>query len=87
MVVREHGGRGSNLSSHVANCGHSCDAKSHVSFNCGEGPTTVGPRLNLACTGYGVDPRTVVFYDGSGAPLHRQDAGHLQDDVLGRRPA
>lgn len=29
----------------------------------------------------------MVLYDGPGASLHCQDAGHLQDDVLRRRPA
>lgn len=35
----------------------------------------------------GVDSWAVVLHNGSGAALHRQDAGHLQDDVLGGGPA
>ena len=31
--------------------------------------------------------RPEVLDDGAGAALHREDAGHLQDDVLGRGPA
>lgn len=29
----------------------------------------------------------MVLYDGSSASLYSQDAGHLQDDILRRRPA
>lgn len=41
----------------------------------------------LTGTGYGVNSWTVVFYNGSSAALHCQDASHLQDNILGRRPA
>lgn len=41
----------------------------------------------LTSTGDVVNSRPVVLNDGSSASLDSQDTGHLQDDVLGRRPA
>lgn len=38
-------------------------------------------------TGDGVDSRSVVLHDGAGASLHGEDAGYLQDHVLGAGPA
>src|SRR5690606_34917025 len=37
--------------------------------------------------GDGVGARAEVLDDGAGAALHGEDLGHLEDDVLGRRPA
>lgn len=38
-------------------------------------------------TGDGVDTRAVVLHNGAGTTLDGQDAGYLQDDVLGTGPA
>lgn len=35
----------------------------------------------------GVDSWAVVLHNGSGAAFHRQDAGHLENDVLRGGPA
>lgn len=43
--------------------------------------------FDLTGAGYGVNPWTVVFHNGSSATLHCQDASHLQDNILGRCPA
>lgn len=40
-----------------------------------------------ARAGDGVHSGPVVLHDGARAALHRQDAGHLQDHVLGAGPA
>ncbi len=40
-----------------------------------------------AGAGHRVDARAKVLDNGARAALDRQDAGHLQDHVLGRRPA
>lgn len=55
-------------------------------------PTKEHPRLMLhrfvpTCAGDGINAGPVVLHNGSGATLHSQDAGHLQDHVFGGRPA
>lgn len=35
---------------------------------------------------YTLDTGPKVFYDGSSSSFHRQDTGHLENDVLGTRP-
>ena len=50
-------------------------------------------KLNLkresvrTCARDGIDARAEVLDDGAGAALHSEDVGHLEDDVLRRRPA
>lgn len=39
-------------------------------------------RSFITSAGDGVDARPVVLHNGSGAALHGEDAGHLQDDVF-----
>ena len=45
-------------------------------------------RVSLrTCARDGLDARAEVLNDGAGAALHCEDVGHLEDDVLRRRPA
>lgn len=41
----------------------------------------------LTSAGNGVNSWPVVLYNSSGSSLNRQDASHLQDDILRRCPA
>lgn len=108
VVVREHGGRGSNLCAHVTNGCHSCTHTKkrqirqqnrrmlHMSQQL---RTKIKKLLKcnkvrfqfcyflLTSAGNGVNSWTVVLHNGSSASLHCQDASHLQDDILRRRPA
>jgi hypothetical protein len=62
VVVGEHGGGGSDFSTHVADGSHTSARD-------------------------GVDAGAEILDNGAGAALDGEDAGQLEDDVLGRRPA
>lgn len=102
VIVRKHGGCCPDFCSHVANSGHSCTHRQAVVKQVIPLLLFLGVRYRklycmntfklisfwlLTCAGNGVDSWSMVLYDGSSASLYSQDAGHLQDDILRRRPA
>lgn len=92
VVVREHRRGGSDLGSHVADCGHSCTLElnswSEICGHCSSFPLSSLRVMSQNHTRArdGVNSRSVILHDGPGAALHGEDAGDLQDDVLRRRP-
>lgn len=102
VIVRKHGGCCPDFCSHVANSGHSCTHRQAVVKQVIPILLFLGVRYRklycmntfklisfwlLTRAGNGVDSWSMVLYDGSSASLYSQDAGHLQDDILRRRPA